>query len=565
MSFDKTLTAFCRGKASKKALLDQLAEHSSDDTQFLIERYYQEGQLDQTQYQWLRDQIGDDHTQMDPLDETQWDPNTLDATERKAQSVELEPTEYITRIAPSDETIVDLDSTQVTVSPASFGVHLKPGTVIKDRFVLETRLGRGGMGSVYKARDKRKEEAFDKDRHIAIKFLNRELRDNPQALIALQREAKKAQALAHPNIVTVFDYDRDGDLVYLTMEYLEGQTLEQLINSHSHTGLEPDAAMSITKHIARGLTYAHNKGYAHADLKPSNIFVTDKSEVKLLDFGIAQAVKAAGVEPRDDETRFDPYSLGAITPNYASPEMLNDKTPQPSDDMYSLGCIIYALFTGKHPFLDGNQRKLTALKAIEKNLKPLKIPKLQRRYQKALFKCLDFDGTQRYQNAAEFINDFEPRSQLKRTVLGLLIGTSLAATISWWILASQSEAAIRLNDLPSNMSEIVSTLTLGDQSLEHGDIDQAHKLYAQAWESSFDQLSMAPRDQAKLKVLVDRRINNIIKAVIKQSQAEELDDFSLLQIEIALKSLQASDLGTMDNDIEEALSDLEHHPSKAND
>jgi serine/threonine protein kinase len=106
------------------------------------------------------------------------------------------------------------------------------GSVINDRFVIEGILGRGGMGVVYRARDLRKEETGDRDPFVALKVLSDEFRRDPRMVIALQRESRKAQTLAHPNIATVYDFDRDGDIVYLTMEELDGQPLNDVIREH---------------------------------------------------------------------------------------------------------------------------------------------------------------------------------------------------------------------------------------------------------------------------------------------------------------------------------------------
>jgi predicted Ser/Thr protein kinase len=191
---------------------------------------------------------------------------------------------------------------------------LDRGTRVKDRFVLEERLGEGGMGVVFKARDLRKEEAQDRDPYVAIKFLNSEFRRHPESLKALQRETRRAQTLAHPNVVTVYDFDRDGTLIYMTMEYLAGEPLDLHIKRHAQ-GLRFRDAWPIIEGAGRALMYAHEQGVIHADFKPSNVFVSDK-KAKVLDFGIARAMQAqiGGA----DGTRFDAGTLGALTPAYAS-------------------------------------------------------------------------------------------------------------------------------------------------------------------------------------------------------------------------------------------------------
>ena len=160
------------------------------------------------------------------------------------------------------------------------------GDTIKNRFVLDDLLGKGGMGSVYRALDLRKKEAGDNKPYIALKLLGDDFKHHPHALITLQREARKTQELAHPNIVTVYDFDRDGDLIYLTMEELKGKSLDELL-ADSETILSLKQKLDILQQIAQGLAYAHSKGIVHSDLKPANIFITDKNIVKILDFGMS--------------------------------------------------------------------------------------------------------------------------------------------------------------------------------------------------------------------------------------------------------------------------------------
>ncbi len=222
--------------------------------------------------------------------------------------------------------------------------ELSIGDVVKNRFVLDRLLGTGGMGAVFRALDLRKKEAADNRPYVALKILGADFKDHPNALVTLQREARKTQDLAHPNIVTVYDFDRDGDLVYLTMEELQGNSLADLLLAPS-TAFDFDEKISILRQIAEGLAYAHSKGLVHSDLKPANIFYTKDKQIKILDFGIA---RAANSNLYDDG--FDAGQLGALTTAYASLEMLSNQPPDPSDDIYALGIIACEIFTGKHPY-----------------------------------------------------------------------------------------------------------------------------------------------------------------------------------------------------------------------
>ncbi|MGA7801904.1 MAG: serine/threonine-protein kinase, partial [Gammaproteobacteria bacterium] len=252
------------------------------------------------------------------------------------------------------------------------------GMTLKNRFVLESVVGRGGMGVVFKARDLRKEEAQDRNPYLAVKVLNEEFKRHPDSLKALQRESRKAQNLAHPNIVTVYDFDRDGATVYMTMEYLEGEPLDRLIKRDWPQGMPLKEALPIIEGMGQALAYAHQKGVVHSDFKPGNVFLTPDGTVKVFDFGIAQATKHAGTDA-GEQTLFDAGTLGALTPSYASVEMLEGGEPDPRDDIYALACASYQLLTGRHPF-----DKRPATDARDRKLSPRPVAGLSRRQWRAL-------------------------------------------------------------------------------------------------------------------------------------------------------------------------------------
>jgi len=300
-------------------------------------------------------------------------------------------------------------------------------TVLKGRFVLEELLGAGGMGVVYKAKDLLKIEAQDRDPYVAIKVLIDEFKAHPEAFIALQRESRKTQRIAHPNIVTVYDFDRDGDTVFMTMEYLDGKPLDKLIAQYRSVGLPHDEVIKIIEGMCAALIYAHAQNIIHSDFKPGNIFVSNKGIAKVIDFGIARAV--AKVEHReesvDDRTVFDAGNLGALTPAYASLEMLEGKNPDVRDDIYALGCIAYELFAGAHPF-----NRVHADEAKRQKLKPKKIPGLSRRQWQAIEHALAFERENRTQSVEHFWQEFtRSASQVGKYILlaALLVGGAAGA------------------------------------------------------------------------------------------------------------------------------------------
>jgi serine/threonine protein kinase len=255
------------------------------------------------------------------------------------------------------------------------------------------------MGTVYKALDMRKLEASDRKPYLAIKVLNTQFRGNPKSLIALQREARKAQVLAHRNIVTVYDFDRDGAIVYLTMEYLSGKPLSQILRTQDFKGMPVQSALPIVRGMSSALAYAHERGFVHCDFKPANVFLTDTGEVKVIDFGIARVFQRP--EEDSDATVFDPGSLGALTPAYASPEMLEHLEPDPRDDIYALGCITYELLTGRHPF-----DRQSATQARASNRQPQRPENLSNRQWRALRATLAFDRKSRTPTVSRFVEEF---------------------------------------------------------------------------------------------------------------------------------------------------------------
>lgn len=291
--------------------------------------------------------------------------------------------------------------------------NLHPGTTLKKRFVLLERLGQGGMGIVFKAKDLLKVEAKDKNPYVAIKVLTDAFKRYSGSFIALQREASKAQRLAHPNIATVYDFDRDGDMVFMTMEFLQGKPLNHLIKELPQKPIKPEHALHIIEQLCNGLSYAHEKRLIHSDFKPANCFLLDDGSVKLLDFGIARASTVAGED--GDHTMFDPSKLSAVTPAYATTEMFAGMDPDPRDDIYGLACVSYQLLAGgKHPY-----NKVAAPKIKELGIKPKPIKGLDRRQQRTLVKALTVDREERIPSVEKFLEGIrERKSHYKQILLG---------------------------------------------------------------------------------------------------------------------------------------------------
>ncbi len=348
--------------------------------------------------------------------------------------------------------------------------ELTTGGVIKQRFKLLDVLGVGGMGKVYKGIDLLKQEARDKNPYVAIKLLNEDFKSHPEAFISLQRESSRQQKLAHPNIATVYDFDRvggPGTPVYITMELMEGQPLNTFIKKEvkKRGGLPFDEAFVIIKQLGAALSYAHERRLVHSDFKPGNAFLCNDGAVKTLDFGIARAVKNP-VTGEAEKTLFDPGKLGALTPAYASLEMLEGEEPDTRDDTYALGCVAYELLTGKHPF-----NKLPANTARENGLIPAPIKGLKKKQNKAIRKALAFKREDRSQTVDEFIEDLEAKFIWYKSpvaiaaILFVVVGLGSIAPVMNYLEQQEIQAIIAdinsgdAGTIKTKLSEILSLET----------------------------------------------------------------------------------------------------------
>jgi serine/threonine protein kinase/tetratricopeptide (TPR) repeat protein len=296
------------------------------------------------------------------------------------------------------------------------GPLLLVGVVLKGRYLLERAIGEGGMGMVFQARDLEEERialegggTASADR-LAIKLLRPELRQD--ALRQLE-ELRRTRTLVHQNIVRAGDCQQEGQLVFMTMELLEGRPLDQLLDRDFAQGVPWDLARTLIAEMGAGLSYAHDRGFVHCDLKPSNIFVTQAFRAKILDFGIARALRG------DRSTEGSSTHLG-LTPRYASPEMLRawraerlqDHHPDRRDDIFALGCIVYELLTGTHPF--GNDIG-DAEEAAQRGWTLPSIDGLTSHQQQLLADTLVFDRAKRTSRVDQFVDGFVAALPARRT------------------------------------------------------------------------------------------------------------------------------------------------------
>jgi serine/threonine protein kinase len=297
----------------------------------------------------------------------------------------------------------------------------KVGDVLDGRYTLVMELGRGGMGTVFKALDRNREDFRARNPYIALKLLSDAFRQHPDAVLALQRETERAQSLAHESIVKVFDFDYDGPHAYMTMELLEGEPLEAWLQGPDFERATPEAKWKIVEQIGEALVCAHKHGVVHSDLKPGNIFVCTSGTVKVMDFGIARPLRAIGTE--SNVTLFDPGKrLGGLTPGYASLEQWNQEAPDTRDDVYAFACLVYQIYAGKHP-----RGSILSREDLEKSPPPRRIRSLTHLQWDTLRRGLALRRRDRIANVQEFLLVFAPRSWLRRYRTALVAGAAAAA------------------------------------------------------------------------------------------------------------------------------------------
>lgn len=280
----------------------------------------------------------------------------------------------------------DYSGSLAEVTPSSRPQTEEPaeGAVLRGRYVLESALGIGGTSVVYRARDLRRNGVPESsnpagERYVALKLLRPEHRRRSRSIERLKREFQYAQTLSHPSIARVFDLDCDGELWFLTLELLEGESLSAMLQRHVTEPLPPRRAFDILRACGDALAYAHEHGIVHGDLKPANIFVTRNGPVRVLDFGAACASWQAGE-----------MHLPGATPAYASPQVLEGQRPDRRDDIFSFACVVYELLQGKHPF-----DRQSALEARAMHVEPKRAWNLSVRQWHALEEALSFERDQR--------------------------------------------------------------------------------------------------------------------------------------------------------------------------
>jgi TolB-like protein/Tfp pilus assembly protein PilF/predicted Ser/Thr protein kinase len=268
--------------------------------------------------------------------------------------------------------------------------RLTEGDTVAARYTIIEELGRGGMGVVYKAEDTKLR------RTVALKFVPPELTHVPEVKDRFMREAQAAAALDHPNICTVYEFGEDDGANFISMAYIEGQSLKQKIEA-GPLGLE--AALKIAEHVAEGLQEAHQKGVVHRDIKSANIMVTERGQAKIMDFGLAR-VAGSTLLTKDGST------MGTVA--YMSPEQARGQEVDHRTDIWSFGVVLYEMLTGELPFKGEHEQAViySIMKAIPRPVTELQAG-IPVSIEQVVAKALEKDPEKRYQQIEELLDDLK--------------------------------------------------------------------------------------------------------------------------------------------------------------
>jgi serine/threonine-protein kinase len=327
--------------------------------------------------------------------------------DRGPPSTEVPPSEIELDLHPSGCWTSGLEVLHVQRADAAFGDALAIGKLLSGRYRIERELGEGGMGVVYLVSDQQVAGEI-----FAVKVLKEAL--DSQTLQLLREEVRQTRKLSHPNIVDVHSVNVDGKRLYVLMEYLEGKTLNTLLDEEFGRGMPFSHAWPIIEDVGAALGYGHDHNVIHSDLKPANILLTTSGKTKLLDFGIARVSRGPLLHKRSGPR--------ALTPAYASYEMLKGEEADRRDDIYSFACVIYEMLSGDRPF-----GELNALEARDVGARMSPLAVLSRTQNEALAWALAFDRAARTpsveQLLAGLVTDKAPGGRRNAILASAVIAT----------------------------------------------------------------------------------------------------------------------------------------------
>jgi len=399
--------------------------------------------------------------------------------------------------------------------------RLKIGSIFAGRYKILEELGKGGMGEVYKVKDEKLDE------EMALKVLKPEIAADKDIIERFKNELKFARKIAHRHVCKMYDLNEEEEIPYITMEYVRGEDLKSFIRRKEK--LKEEEVIDLAKRVCEGLAEAHELGVVHRDLKPQNIMIDEKSNAKVMDFGIARSVEAAGVTQTG-------VMIG--TPDYMSPEQAEGEEADQRSDIYALGVIMYEMVTGGVPF-KGDTAFSVALKHKTKlPSDPKKLnPDISENLSRLILICMEKERERRYQTAETLLADlrnieeglplgtkirsrretfFATLIRKKLFIPAVVIVLAIIAVVVWQLLPLK-EAVPSVSSGKPSLAVVYFKNNTGDEALDH-------------WRTMISDLFIADLTQSKhIEVLSSERLLDILSK-LNQLEAKSYSSDVLKQV-----------------------------------
>jgi serine/threonine protein kinase/Flp pilus assembly protein TadD len=383
----------------------------------------------------------------------------------------------------------DISATKTLEMPVD---QLSEGFIFAGRYKIIEELGKGGMGRVYKVTDNEIEE------EIALKFLKHEVASDEKNVERFRNELKLARRVSHKHVCRLYDLGKENDEYFITMEYVEGEDLKNLIRRKKK--ISPDEAILIAKQVCEGMAEAHRLGIVHRDLKSQNIMIDEEGNAKIMDFGIARSLGAPGVT-----------ATGMVvgTPDYISPEQAEGEEADNRSDIYSFGVILYEMVTGSVPFRGDTAFSVALKHKTQLPQDPRKLnPDVSEDLSRLILICMEKDRERRFQTAEDILADLRnieegfplgtkirPRKRTfvatiiqNKFFIPALVATLIIIAIAVWQLQPQKEdkpsiTVLPFDDLSPNKDQYIQCEGLSDTIITA--LNQLDNLYIPGRQSSF--------------------------------------------------------------------------------
>jgi serine/threonine protein kinase/Flp pilus assembly protein TadD len=377
-------------------------------------------------------------------------------------------------------------------------IHYSPGENFGRRYTIIEEVGRGGMGRVYKAEDN------ELGTTVALKVIKPKYSRDKRFIEGFKKETLLARSISHENVIRIHDIGEVEGTKYISMDYIKGQSLRDLI--HSSGKLTVETAFKITFDICEALKAAHKKGIVHRDLKPQNIMIDKNGKAYIMDFGLAKAAQVQDVS-----------APGVIvgTPQYISPEQARGEKADQSSDIYALGTILYEMLTGKPVFEAKTTQGYFTKHLYEKPEDPSKLnPRIPQSLEKVILKCLEKDRSKRYQNTDDllkYLNEIEQNAmpspvskwikKYQKPIVAISILTIVILIFLVWKLSKEEVIASPGEDSRIAVAVMTFRNNTGDVKLEN-------------WRSALQDILMTDLAQSKyLRVLTIDRLSEILMSL----------------------------------------------------